>query len=362
MATHGRDPRRIYNYPGWKDNAYVTLLQAEVVRRGFVVDGVPGFVGALRELTDRERRGLVHIQWPNPVTEEAGSESDAFRRVDIFADALYTAKQWGRPLLWTIHNVLPHDVKHRRAAIKLHEALGRLADAIHVLNPRTVELAADTYAIPEDKVVVIPHSSYEGVYGPGVDRGRARGELGVDAAATAVLFFGWIRPYKGLGDLADAMTVLGGRRDDVALLLAGRPQGDVDGALGTLMDSGVEVTARLERIPDEAVPVWFSAADVLVLPYRSILNSGSLQLAATYGLPVVLPDEEHLVAQFGGEEWVRFFDRERAAASIAELVEDGWHREPAVREAALAFAAANPPERMAQSYAELVEELLDRTA
>ena len=205
--------------------------------------------------------------------------------------------------------------------------------------------------------MTIAHSSYDGIYGPIEDRAAAREKLGAQPDATAALFFGWIRPYKGLEHLASAAEIATTAGTNLEILLAGRPQGEVQHILTALDEGDTPVVKRLKRVFPEDVATWFSAADVLVLPYRAILNSGNMFLAATYGLPVILPDAPHLVAEYGGEEWIRFFDRERPAEHIAELLSDAWFREPAAREAALSFAASRPPAEMGESFAALVDSL-----
>jgi hypothetical protein len=80
-------------------------------------------------------------------------------------------------------------------------------------------------------------------------------------------------------------------------------------------------------------------------------------LAATYGLPIILPDAPHLVSEYGDEAWIRFFDRDRPAEHIAELLADGWYTDPTAREAALAFAASRPPAEMGARFAALIDSL-----
>ncbi|MGO3136727.1 MAG: hypothetical protein ACTIJ7_11285, partial [Agrococcus casei] len=106
----------------------------------------------------------------------------------------------------------------------------------------------------------------------------------------------------------------------------------------------------------------FSAADVTVLPYRKVLNSGSMMLAATFGVPLVLPAEEALLADYGDEPWIRFFDTERASESIAEILADDWYLQSETREAALAFARGRSPVAMSRGYARLLREAQARAA
>ncbi|GAB4083720.1 glycosyltransferase [Myceligenerans cantabricum] len=348
---------RIFTYPYWTSNPYMQMLHLEVRARGHLLEGTSVVGKAVAEMNDPGARGLVHLQWPSDITEQATSPQDAADRVSRFLAAVRTAQAGGRKVLWTVHNVLPHDAGYPAAAIDLHRGLAELADAVHVLSPGTAEAVADDYVIPAGKIVVLPHSSYHGVYGRRADRAAARTHLGGRPGATGVLFFGQMRPYKGLDQLFEAARRAVAEDADVELLLAGKPAPGLHEAIAALAADGVPVTSALRFIADEEVATWFSATDVAVLPYRKILNSGTMHLAATYGVPTVLPDEPHLRTAYGDEPWVRFFDPGDPTASISDLITGDWHRDPVVHAAALAFARHRTPTRMARDYARLVARL-----
>ncbi|GGH37593.1 glycosyltransferase [Microbacterium album] len=350
-----RQERRVFVFPAWRDNPFTTMLQLELFARGYVLRGSSDLAAFVEELTSPFHRGVVHIQWPSTVTDGAVSELDAERRVDEFVGALRTAKQLGRPILWTVHNILPHDTAYHAPAVRLHAELAGLADAVHIMNSRTADVAADMYRLPEEKIVEIPHPSYAGIYGSELEREHARALLGADAESTAVLFFGQLRPYKGLDQLVEAMTTLARRRTDVQLLLAGKPFPGTEQVLERIDRSSLRATCAARFVPDDEVAQWFCAADLLVLPHRAVLNSGTLHLGATFGVPSVLPDEPHLRADFGDEEWVRFFDPSRPSESIAELVDQDWYRSTDVRESARAFARSRLPITTSRRFADLVE-------
>ncbi|GAA1861789.1 glycosyltransferase [Myceligenerans crystallogenes] len=356
--------RRIQTFPYWTSNPFVQMLYAEATARGVVVTGNASTRLTVAALRDPDATGLVHLQWPSPVTDEASGAADAERRVDEFLDAVRVAKENGRPVLWTVHNSLPHDTTHAAAARRLHQGLADAADVVHVLRAATVDAVRDDYRIDPGRTVVIPHSSYHGVYGPRLAAAEARAALGVPEGPVTVLFFGHLRPYKGLGALFDAMRAATARGTEVRLLLAGKPSGDVAEQVGALARDGVAVTPALRFIADDEVATWFSAADVAVLPYEKILNSGTMHLAATYGVPVILPGEPHLTADFGDEKWVKFFDTgrtsTRSADSIAELLDSTWFLDPGAREAAVRHARIFTPSAMSRAFAELADRMLAR--
>lgn len=355
-ATDPLTPR-IFTYPYWTSNPYMQMLHLEARARGYVFTGTSVYGKALAELHDANARGPVHLQWPSEITDKATDAGDAEDRVTRFLDAVRAARAHGRRVLWTVHNVLPHDADHLAAAVRLHQGLADLADVVHVLNHATAGVVAGDYVIPPEKIEVIEHSSYHGIYGPRQGRAAARERLGARAGATGVLFFGQMRPYKGLDQLFDAARRAAAAGTDVELLLAGKPSPGTEDAVAGLVAGGVPVTGALRFVADDEVATWFSAADLAVLPYRKILNSGTMHLAATFGLPTVLPDEPHLRDEYGGESWLRFFDTGEPAASIHELIASDWHQDADVRASALTFARRRTPARMARGYADLISRL-----
>ncbi|HIY64694.1 MAG TPA: glycosyltransferase [Candidatus Agrococcus pullicola] len=350
-ASHGE---RLFTFPNWYSNPYMTMLHTEVIGGGSEIPGTVDPGRLMEELRDRRASGAVHIHWTGPLIEKRRSQREAEDFVDEFIEALEQARARGRSVLWSVHNALPHDSKYPETAVRLHSEIARVADIIHVLSQATVDAVDGAYELPAEKVRVLEHSSYQGMYGDRLPMVDARREIGAGSGRTA-LFFGQLRPYKGLDQLFDAAIAL--QSDNpVELLLAGKPAPELAKELDRIRSSGVAVTSALRFIEDAEVAAWFSAADVAVLPYRKVLNSGSMMLAATFALPVILPDEPALVADYGGQPWIRFFDTTRSAAAIAELLSDGWFEDADVRRAALEFARRRSPVAMSRGYVRMLRE------
>jgi GT2 family glycosyltransferase/glycosyltransferase involved in cell wall biosynthesis len=349
--------RRVLTFPAWQDNPYINLLTLEARARGYEMAGRTWAGELIADLRRPWAGGVIHLHWPSPVTESCATLEEAEQAVTDLLDALDEAKAHGRPILWTVHNELPHDTAFHAAAVRLHQGIADLADVVHVMNSQTVQVVADAYRIDPAKVVHIPHPSYAGVYGSRLPKTEARGAIGAGSDTTAVLFLGQIRPYKGINGLFDAVALAAASVDGLEMLLAGKTSVDLTARLDALADAGVAVTSHLDFVPDEAISDWFSAADVMVLPYEKVLNSGSLHLAATFGVPVVIPDERHLRADFGHEPWVRFFDPSDAAASIAQILASRWFEADDVAQAALAFSRRLAPAGISRSYADLIDRL-----
>ena len=136
-------------------------------------------------------------------------------------------------------------------------------------------------------VAVHPHPTYTQFALGEMTREAARRELGVDGRV--LLFFGLIRPYKGLKTLLRAFERVA-ERLDATLLVVGEfyePRNAYDELIQSL---GIGARTRVidRYIPDDEVGVYFHAADLVVLPYRSATQSGITQTAFAFGRPVVV--------------------------------------------------------------------------
>ncbi|MCC6839889.1 MAG: glycosyltransferase [Flavobacteriales bacterium] len=141
---------------------------------------------------------------------------------------------------------------------------------------------------PAARVKLMPHPLYDH-FGTVVAQAEARHKLHLPQEARVLLFFGLIRNYKGLDLLIEAFGRLDPRYH---LLIAGEPYGDFSRYQRLIeaspLKDNIHVNARF--IADAEVPCFFSAADAVVLPYRSATQSGITAIAHHFGVPVVATD------------------------------------------------------------------------
>ncbi len=152
----------------------------------------------------------------------------------------------------------------------------------------TAELCSGYFDLPESKIRVLPHPSYIDVYPNLIDKETARHQLGLRHDDFVYLHIGKIRPYKGVDILLDAFGRLARQQPDAKLVLVGQPgRFERLGEIKQRARANRSVISNFNTIPDEDLQLYLNAADVVVLPYRNILNSGVLQLAYSFGRPVV---------------------------------------------------------------------------
>ncbi len=346
---------RLHHFPSWKSNPYTTMLMQGVAAAGWEVDGSLTAADVVTELAAMRRGDVFHIQWTQPIVHDMPDEEAARESLTRFRKALTDARRVGVAVLWTIHNLMPHSAKFPLLEIELARFLATEADRIIQLTGHTRDAAAAFYELPRGKMVTLPHASYVGIYGEAPDRATARAELGIPLSSPTVGFIGQIRHYKGVSTLLRAVEQLSREEDDLTLVLAGKTSPTEFEAIEREIPRGVRAVRRHAFVPDEDIATWFTACDVMAFPYRNILNSGSVLLAATYGVPAVIPAEANLVSHYGDQEWLRYYsahdDEERdLARQLAHLLSTG----PRTRASARHFAESYTAWDMASDYLEIV--------
>ena len=183
--------------------------------------------------------------------------------------------------------------------------MGRLirnrAAAFVVHAEKVKNQAIEAYHLKKEKVFVIPHGIYDS-YFQEHSQESARQELGVKENFV-ILYFGMIRKYKGVPTLLQAFNNLSREiASDSRLIIAGENWGDEEGLEDLIRASPYkeQITLRSEFVPDSQVPDYFSAADVVALPYLRSAGSGVASLAMAYGKPIIISDLDNIKESLEG--------------------------------------------------------------
>lgn len=274
-------------FPGGIQNPYLRLLYSRVAEVGFDARAL----GGLPTLDTATGEGVFHLHWTRVFQVGVGSEREAadqstshLRRIESFVER-------GGRLLWSVHEVLPHDCAYPDVEAALRRRLVELAAGVHVLHGSTAAETAELYPLDPAKTFVVEHPLYSSVYPDYVTRDSARRLLGITDDEVVLLGFGAIRPYKGFDRLVKAVPRLRAETGlPIRVMVAGPTYKAVDNAPLIEAIEAIEGASLVDAaVPDEYVQVLFRAADVAVLPYRRVLNSGVLMLALTFGCPSVAP-------------------------------------------------------------------------
>ncbi|MHB8657518.1 MAG: glycosyltransferase family 4 protein [Solirubrobacteraceae bacterium] len=227
-----------------------------------------------------------------------------------------------KPVVLTAHDLLPREPRPGQA-----RAQRRLLDAVHAVvvhsqHGRRMLLGAA--AVDPGKVHVIRHGAFEHLTRFG-DRERSLPPELTEVGGPVVLFFGLLRPYKGIETLLRAWQGV----QEAELWIVGRPRMPI-GPLRALAPERVRFVEQF--VPDVQLPAYFRRADVLVLPYshtERIDHSGVLAAGLAFGKAMVLSDVGGFgeVAAAGAARCVAPDDPEALCRTLVELLEDAPARE-----------------------------------
>lgn len=194
----------------------------------------------------------------------------------------HQARRQKIPVTLVCHNVLPHE--RSRMDMALVRMALRQADRLIVHT--TAERDQARALLPKAAIEVVPLPIYTGFQSDRWTRATARAALNVDGHV--LLFFGLVRPYKGLIDLIDALPrVL--HEIDVKLLVVGEIWGDGDRYRSHVNELNLQPHVQFvdRYVSNDEAAMYFAATDLVVLPYREATGSAVLQLAFGLGVPVV---------------------------------------------------------------------------
>jgi glycosyltransferase involved in cell wall biosynthesis len=367
-AGHDR-PMVLATWPFDPENPFQALLTSRVEEFGIVAIGMdrladlddPVALPALVALRADGVEVVLHLHWLARVLRGVTTEAEGRERVMAFLAALDAFLAAGGRLVWTVHNVLPHDTSFPALDLELRRGVVARADIVHVLSAGSVAAAAASYEIPASKVLHVPHPAYLGVYLDDVSDADSRARYGIDPDDIVFGVVGNLRPYKGLDDLLDAFEALTASPPHARrrrLLIAGAPVADP--SIAAVLDRArahPDVIVDARRVPAEELSVPLRASDVIVLPYRASLNSGALLLALSFGRPVIAAASPHVTETVGADASITFDPDDRAALGAALRGVDRLLT-PAAQNAALATARRFEPAEISRRFASALRELL----
>ncbi|SEL20461.1 Glycosyltransferase involved in cell wall bisynthesis [Blastococcus sp. DSM 46786] len=281
-------------------NPYLVMLRE-------ALDDLPG----VQVETFSWRRALIgrydvfHVHWPEILVSGRGSLRTSVRQV-LFAGLLLRLRLGRTPIVQTVHNLRPHQERSGIAA-RLLRRLERRTTAHVRLNDRTPAT---------DGVwgVTIAHGHYRGWF----DRHPRR-----DPRPGHLVSVGLIRPYKNLPGLIAAFSDAGAADPTLTLHVAGAPDSAAtEQEVRSAVRDGDDVRLTLRHLDDAELVAAVTGAELVVLPYKEMHNSGAALLALSLDRPVLVPDNEvtaDLSAEVG-PGWVHRYAGELSARTLLDVL------------------------------------------
>ena len=248
---------------------------------------------------------VLHMHWPDFQLASASLVRTLVRCLGFFA-VLAVLRWRGTKIVWTVHNLASHERRHPRLERVFWRWLAACLDGLVFMGEGTRQEVLQAHpglaGLPSQ---IIPHGSYRGVYPDTASRAEARDHLGLPEDADVLVSLGAVRPYKQLPALLRAFRECGGPQ--TRLLVGGRCEDPaLADELAALAADDPRVVLQLRFIKNAEIQYWIRAADLCVLNYREILNSGSALLYLSFERPLMAPSHPVFreLAAFFGDDWV----------------------------------------------------------
>lgn len=258
---------------------------------------------------------IFHIQWMNKFVY--------FDRTILN----FYYKILGKKIIYTAHNI---DETERDGGNSLMHRLTlkfmyKITDHIIVHTAKMKQQLVQNFDVPKGKISVIPHGIHNAIPETSLTCFEARKKLLLDSDDKVIIFFGNIVPYKGLEYLLLALKKLIKKHHNLKLIIAGRINQDKSykkKIYSIINDNDLNkfIIKRTEYIPDEEIELLFKSADLCVLPYVYIFQSGILFVSYNFGLPVVATDVGSLKHEIV-EGKTGFMCKSKDADDLAQIID-----------------------------------------
>jgi D-inositol-3-phosphate glycosyltransferase len=264
-------------------NLHGTMRPAGVFKK---IARVLGFYCRLARYSASRSPKVLHILWNNN-----------FELFDRTVLMIYY-RLLGKKIALTAHNINAgqrdlSDSLLNRLTLRIQY---QLTHHIFVHSDKMKRQICEDFRVPEDAITTLRHPINNAFPDTDLTSAEAKRRLGIGEREKTMLFFGRLRPYKGIEYLLSAFELLSETDPGYRLIIAGESKKGSEAYYESIQDrirnhpNRDRIISRIEFIPDQDAEVYLKAADVMVLPYKDIFQSGVLFLGYSFGLPVVAAD------------------------------------------------------------------------
>ncbi|WP_171208080.1 MULTISPECIES: hypothetical protein [unclassified Ruegeria] len=299
-----------------------------------IVFGEPGFLSEVevkpfRPGSFRPDAGNIHLHWLDWLLH-----SRFARRFETIADLKYAdlvrqidvVKRSGGRLIWTAHNVSPHDFASRKSEKvfgRWKDEICSRIDTVVIMYPGAKqEILRTTPSLVAASFKVVPHPHYRDFFEPSNEVLSPRRELGIPENAFLVASVGHMRPYKQLPSLLRSFLAIA--KEDEYLLLAGNCGEELKQQLLTIAANRKNIIFKFGHLSDSDYACIVRDADLSAMNFGRVLNSGSVIASLSLNTPVLAPAKgalPHLQSQVG-PGWLALFDDDLDEKSLRQSVDE----------------------------------------
>jgi glycosyltransferase involved in cell wall biosynthesis len=283
---------KILAFPAYKNkdsNPYNYLLYSGIEKQGVDVKEF-SFKRSLSLNYD-----LIHIHWPE-LYLNSHYLLKAYLYTFMFIFCLMFSKVFGKKIIWTAHNLKAHNVRYPKLSKVFWAAYLPLVDGVISLSKANEKLFFGKFNFKQKiQSTVIHHGLYASYYQNSVTKQAAKKYFSIDESKKVCLFIGQVKAYKNveaLVKLFDEEKAL----NNVVLIIAGKFESKAYfNQVNLQAAANKNIIIHDKFIFDNDLQYYFNAAEICLLPFKDIFNSGSVLLAASYKTPVIAPYCENFI-------------------------------------------------------------------
>ncbi len=270
-----------------KENPYLDLLESSLQEAGVEVSTLPIDEPYRNWLVkNREQIDVLHFHWLNPMYIRSSFAQTGIALVK-FAWRLTQARRLGYRIVWTMHNLWPHERRYPILDTIAQRMMLRAAHAVIVHCNQARQSLKDVFG-QRKNIYVIPIGNYPRLSDKEVDPIEVKQNLGMNPQQFMFFTFGQIRRYKGLENLIEAFQDI--KASQVTLLIAGNASSpELAKEITRRAATDIRIHLKIGWIPNQILHAYLISAETVVLPFRNLTTSSTAMLSFSYGKPVIAP-------------------------------------------------------------------------
>lgn len=294
MLSANGNPHLLGYTPVARMNPYQGLIYRQFPAHGIAVAPIldPTKFRDIAHFRRISKSSSVHLHWNSWMIQNAPDLDRARTLGKGMVGRFQRLRDQGVNVIWTVHNVYPHDARFVELELELQQDIANAANVVHVMSQGAVKAMEEFTELDHSKILVSPHPSYAGSYVDSVGREEARAMLGIAADEVVFLMFGAIKAYKGLQLLADAVEIFAKETDIRFRVVVAGGADNSSAAQEFVRYARTHPSFLVEsnNVPNERAQYFLRAADLGLVNYDRSLNSGAALLYGTFDLPVIAAD------------------------------------------------------------------------
>lgn len=271
-------------------NKYNELFSNSVEAQGFKVKNFNK-----TDFFSVKKDDIIHIHWLHPYYQSKYRLIFLMKSLLLLLALLYM-KNKKIKLVWTFHNLYPHNKKYQKLEKWIRKRVLNFCSIITVAGESIKESLSTEFGIKRDKINILHHGHYKGVYPE--NKVNYRSIYGIEDNKFVFLFVGAIKPYKGVEVLLSEFSKI--NNEHVHLIIAGK---EYDGMSSVLekYKKIKNITFDLRFIPDDELADIILSSNTIVLPYKNITTSGTAILSASLKRKIICPDTPFMKEYFNND-------------------------------------------------------------